>query len=301
MMMLATLGILAMVRSKADGGIALLGYFVLNPWIVSSWHCWWYAESYGQRSLIQSFPMMAFGLGTLFSLPKGVWGRAMVITLATMFIGLNVFQSWQFKEGIIDGARQTGPYYWAAFLNTGRNEESEHLKRVQRESWEPAVLGDESDYYHFEHGNYTMEAEHWDSRMERDTSIVKNGRYSAHLTTEYSDNHLLRFSDLTSGHYVWLRISAFVYPKMSATAHPFSLVAGTFHENSTYKYQAEDSEDLDLKLNEWNFITMDYLSPEMRFRDDKFKVFIWNRGGNDLYLDDFKVEVFVPRFDPLRE
>ena len=37
---------------------------------------------------------------------------------------------------------------------------------------------------------------------------------------------------------------------------------------------------------------MDYLTPEVRSKNDLLIVYLWNQGDLDIYFDDFLIEVF---------
>jgi len=49
---------------------------------------------------------------------------------------------------------------------------------------------------------------------------------------------------------------------------------------------------MDLQLNQWNKITFDYLTPEVRRKDNLLKIYFWNRGTGQIFIDDLQVEVF---------
>jgi len=51
---------------------------------------------------------------------------------------------------------------------------------------------------------------------------------------------------------------------------------------------------MNLKLNEWNRICFDYLTPEVRRKTNNLKVYIWYRGKEALFVDDLQVEIFEP-------
>ncbi|MCF8464551.1 MAG: hypothetical protein K9G41_06910 [Flavobacteriales bacterium] len=301
MMFLASVGLFIAWKRKMAGTLGLLAFVILNFWIISSWHCWWYSESYGQRSLIQSYPVMALGLGFVLSTDKK-WLQRLMFGLAALLITLSVFQSYQFKSGVIDASRQTKQYYWASFWDTGPDPNLEHLKLVDRGTWGPPVMKNESEYnlmvpsaYDFEDGNGV-------SRMLSDSMFFKTGKFSGYFDDEFSAEHLVKFSTLTGGHYVWIRVSAWVYPKLSVSEHPFSIAISAYHNGFGYSHESLDSERLeDIKEGKWNRVVLEYLSPEMRAPQDDIKAFIWNRGGNQLFVDDYKMEVFVPKFDPVRD
>ena len=299
-MLLAFVGLIFGIRKKQAWSTSLILFFIFNLWIVSSWHCWWYAECFGQRSLVQSYPIMALGLGAILSLPKSKWFRAIAGLAVVATIVLNLFQSYQYERGVIDASRQTKKYYMASFFDTEPHAERDSLKLVRRDDWEQATLGNEDDYFVVEISNYTFEDGIDVKHILADSAFAKNGKYSGYLEGDFSFNQSTQFNYLTSGHYVWVRLSAYIYPLKPVDKHPITLVAETMHGNFSYMYQSLNSENLDLKVGEWNYVKMDYLSPEMRFRDDEFKTYIWNRGKNEMYLDDFKLEVLIPKFDPER-
>jgi hypothetical protein len=68
------------------------------------------------------------------------------------------------------------------------------------------------------------------------------------------------------------------------------------HKGNNYKYRAASINlpEYDLKLNQWNLISWDYLTPEPRRRSDQLYVYVWYRGKAPFYIDDFKLEIFEP-------
>lgn len=301
MMLLATMGLFLAWKRKMVGSLGIMVYVILNFWIISSWHCWWYSESYGQRSLIQSYPVMAIGLGFLFS-NRRKWVNRFTVTVAALFVLLSGFQSYQFKEGVIEASRATEKYFWASFWNKSVDPSLERLKLVDRGTWGPPVMGNESEYHLMIPSSYDFENAQPVSRMQPDSTMAWQGKYSGYFEDEYSAEHLVQFSTLTGGHYVWIRVSAWIYPKLSVAEHPFSIAISAYHNGTDYNYQSVDSEQHpEFESGKWNKVVLEYLSPEMRAPQDDMKAFIWNRGRNQLYVDDYKMEVFIPKFDPARD
>jgi len=52
---------------------------------------------------------------------------------------------------------------------------------------------------------------------------------------------------------------------------------------------------MNLKLNEWNRVCFDYLTPEVHRKTNNLKVYIWYRGKEELFVDDLQVEIFEPK------
>jgi hypothetical protein len=59
----ALLGLLVIYKKNKQIFYALCIYTLVNLYIVSSWSCWWYAQTFSQRALIPSYPIMAIGFG----------------------------------------------------------------------------------------------------------------------------------------------------------------------------------------------------------------------------------------------
>lgn len=80
---------------------------------------WWYASSFGSRAMVQSYPIFLITLAAFSSVlinkPKF---RYPFYAFIALFILLNQFQDWQYRQGIIMKDETTSNYYFAAFFNT---------------------------------------------------------------------------------------------------------------------------------------------------------------------------------------
>lgn len=78
---------------------------VLVPFIyvAFSWKMWWYGGGFGSRPLIDILPLLALPLATAVHSAQRWKGWLRHGLLATLFlcIALNLFQQWQYKQGII--------------------------------------------------------------------------------------------------------------------------------------------------------------------------------------------------------
>ena len=55
MMLLSLLGFWVMYKKRVKQFLPFFVFTIINIYVLSSWTCWWYAESFGQRSLVQSY------------------------------------------------------------------------------------------------------------------------------------------------------------------------------------------------------------------------------------------------------
>ena len=109
-------------KSKVDF-LSLTVFFIVLIYIVSSWWNWYYGSSFGQRSFVDFYAVIAMLLAVLLERVKR---KKLQYIIAVIFIfglvGLNLFQSFQYKENIISSWDMTSKKYFATFGVTKPNE-----------------------------------------------------------------------------------------------------------------------------------------------------------------------------------
>jgi hypothetical protein len=269
----------------------LLIFFIINLYIVSSWSCWWYAQSFSQRSLVQVYPIMAILLGYFLSWLSLQKKHFKYIGFFLLFLCmlLNLFQTHQFHLGIINGDRMTKDYYFNVFGKMYATEQDKKVLLINRSFDGSENFLNEKDYT-----SKILKNLDFENAEIADSNIANSGKYSFRLDslTVYSPSIEAPYYNLTDKDHVWIRVSAYVYPIFDIKSNPFSVIIQFNHKEHAYKYKANDAENMNLELNKWNKISIDYLTPEVRQKTDNLKVYIWHRGRNPFYIDDLKVEVF---------
>ncbi len=273
---------------------ALFGYFLINLWVVSSWSNWWYAQSFSQRAMVTSYPVMAVSLGYFLSWAfdkKRKWISVLTGVVLFLVLLLNIFQTIQFHKGVLHPDRMTRAYYLATFGKLTVSEEEKKLLLVNRNFNGQEIFANEGGYRHrvfkvldFDNG--------------RESRIKHSGCCSERLDSAHNVSSFIEgeFRQLTDKDHAWLRISLFVFPSEKDIGNnTIELTANFFHKGDPYKFRAFNFKTLDLKPGVWNKVTFDYLTPEVRRDFDKFRTVLWYRGSDTLYIDDFKVEVFEPK------
>ena len=289
-MMFAIIGFIPMYRKNKINFLALFVFFIFNLYIVSSWSNWWYTQSFSQRSLIPSYPVMAIPIGYfliwLLEQKKTIKISGMVVLVCLSM--LNIFQTIQYANGTIHGDRMTREYYFAVFGKLKSSEEDKKLLLVDRSMDVIESFSNESDY--IARSFKVLDFEDFDIR---DNLPVNSGFNSFQLDSVniYSPTIESTYEQLTKRDHAWIKVTAFVFPTEDKIQNPFSLVVHFNHNDYPYKYKAFDSETMDLQINQWNKITYFYLTPQVRKLYDNLKVYFWNRGTSKVYIDDLQVEV----------
>lgn len=96
--------------------ISIVLFFIVLVYVVSSWWNWYYGSSFGQRSFVDFYAVVAMLLAVLLERIKR---KRLQYILSIVFIfglvGLNLFQSFQYKENIISSWDMTARKYEATF------------------------------------------------------------------------------------------------------------------------------------------------------------------------------------------
>ncbi|MEM7162332.1 MAG: hypothetical protein AAF487_07800 [Bacteroidota bacterium] len=92
-----------LARNMKDLRLPLIIFLILNLYIVSSWWCWWYGGSYGQRALIETIAVLAIFFGFFYQwlLKKSFLIRTATIILIGFFFVQNTIQMMQYKKAIL--------------------------------------------------------------------------------------------------------------------------------------------------------------------------------------------------------
>ncbi len=273
---------------------ALLLHFVINLFLIASFTS---LISYGWRAFIQSYALLAFPLAAMVSviIASKIWLRAIATLLLGFFIWLSALQGWQIIMEVIDGSRMTQTYYWEVFGKTTASEENKKLLRI--------------DPYFDDHHNNQIP----------DTSIYKTKKLVFHnfnddknftdpldsLNRVFLLDSLNRFSpafkkphnEITDKEYFWARISFRYFTPYPIPTNDLLLVTTyTYQGKRTssigkpYKYR--DFPMIENSPGKWHYFEIDYLSPEVTTKFDRFESYLWYRGQSTIYLDDFSIKIF---------
>jgi hypothetical protein len=119
-MLMGMAGLLVLKRFNKDALLPLLLFMVLNIYLTFSWWCWWYGGSFGMRALIESYAFLAFPLAASFAYAFRHWAISLFIVLFSAgCIWLNIFQTWQYRNGILHFDSMNEKTYWLIFGRDG--------------------------------------------------------------------------------------------------------------------------------------------------------------------------------------
>jgi len=118
LMAFALLGFFPLYKNYRDYFYTCLCILVLYIYITFSWWCWWYGGSFGQRSMIDLYPLLALPLAAYVEslhAMKPLY-KTLSIGLMLFFFLLNIFQGYQAKRNVIHYDSMSAKAYRDAFF-----------------------------------------------------------------------------------------------------------------------------------------------------------------------------------------
>jgi hypothetical protein len=98
-MVLALIGVPFMWRHARPMALPTIVIFVLNLWVIASWSTWFYGGGFGHRAFIDEFPLLAFGLASLYASARSLVPRVLVAVpalAACLVTTVMMLHYWEF-------------------------------------------------------------------------------------------------------------------------------------------------------------------------------------------------------------
>ncbi len=276
---------------------SLITYFLFNLWFVSSWSNWWYAGSFSQRALIPSYVILGISLGYFINHLKELKLplRSVVILIIVFFVSLNLFQTNQYRLGILHPDRMTKAYYLKTFGSLQKDPEAQKLLLFDRYS---AYVSGEIDENHVLKSKYNQFFESVpNTAFSSDNAHSGKSSEIISLANPYSQGITIPYSKLTDKEHVWLKISAWIYSEVDNQEQQFYLAAHAEHKGKVYQYGDLNSKTVDIPRNKWTKISFNYLTPPIRRSYNEIKANLWFKSGTGILIDDLTMEVWESQED----
>lgn len=120
----AFLGFFFLYRYCRDFFVPILLFTIINIYVVLSWWSWWYGGSFGLRSFIESYALLAIPMGACYQwLLKYKWSTLLLVAVIILLSTVNQIQTYQYRHYYIHWDAQTKAAYWYIFLKMNLTEE----------------------------------------------------------------------------------------------------------------------------------------------------------------------------------
>lgn len=272
-------------------------FSIVNFYIISSWTCWWYSESFGQRAIIPMYSIWAFGLAALTDrfLNLRNYKRIFYTTFISLCLLLNVFQTWQVDKGILATNLVTRDYYCSVFGQTTLPDESQKslllapdLVGIFSNIDSSLLLNLEKEFIYstFSAGSAYGDSEHLNHR--RDSQILNQ-------TNQFSNGITIPNKYLNNSDFKMIKITAWVGVPETTDQMKFGVVAHRITGRKFYGWHISSTPADLFKEKKFHKLTYWYMASEIQRNDDVFRTYVWNLDGKDLIVYGVEAEVYKPR------
>ncbi len=295
------LGILGIIRlfKQRDWLFPVIVFLPIHIYITYSWWCWNYINGFGSRPMVEAHALMALPLGYAFSwMVQKRWSHVLLYVLVFFFCGLNLFQTYQHKIGIMWSEEVNPTYYWSTFGKTELN----MAEVTEFDSNEPQP--DTTDLHLVKEVFFNDFEDSTDVYFQRE--VVKGGTYAYRIDAErkFAPDFRKKLGDIGAKAGDYFRFSVWCYKdKKEPTWLSMGLLTTVFEtaDADVIKYRHTR---IGNKIHNytppslwggeagtWDEVVLFTKVPGSATPQDFFKAFVYN-GNYTLYIDDFKVELW---------
>lgn len=128
-MLLAFVGFVFLWKNFRQLFWPAISVVLIAIYVLSSWWCWWFGGSFGQRSMIDFYALLAFPLAALLQYfsAKKLWIQIAGIVLLLSLTAFNLFQIRQYNNKAIHYWLMNKEAYWENFLLSYPSEKYWHI------------------------------------------------------------------------------------------------------------------------------------------------------------------------------
>jgi hypothetical protein len=276
-------GLIPLFKKSVFRAFWILFFLTIVVYFLSSWSVWWYGEAFGFRPLIEFYfvPAILLGLLTMEIQKHKLLFRTFVAFLA-LLVGLNLFQTWQFKNGILPAKFLNKDTYIENFFSTYPK------ARVYLDS--DKIVVDKSFFTDLE----------TDPGWLNYSSVSNENAFSEKLSSKidsaniYSIGFRKEIEEVCNSMNCKILISAMVYSETKPTKAQL-VVDFLDPENQSLGYYCLYLEDF-LPKKKWTKIEFLANPPSQIPPGTKVAAYFWNTAKNEvIFVDDFRISALSQR------
>ena len=294
-MYFALLGIPIAFKKKNQVFTAILGFLPIHIYITYSWWCWYYINGFGSRPMVETYALLAIPMGlTLQFILKKQWLTFLGLTIFGLLIVLNLFQTYQFKKGLLWSENANWAYYKRTFGRTSIN-------YLDLATYDSGINQPNEDLLQFQrllhHNTFkdSIQSNNYVPNPEKGT-VLKLGPNNT-----FSPEFIIPLKDLDLKTNEWLRVSATCMRQYDGNdIYRMSTIVVTTDAPVSFWYPlrldnktGNDSGNLwGGKSNIWTEAYYWVRIPKNTPKNKMIKFLVWNPTQNPIFIQDIKVEVW---------
>lgn len=294
-MLFALAGIPLLIRKAKAFFWPVIVLLPLHIYIIFSWWDFAYGGSFGSRPMIEFYTLLSLPLASLLGYARKSRTAYRTLQAALVLLAmLNLFQTAQYKYGIIHFAEMTSKAYWASFgrlsvdqsyydllepLDYSKLIKGEYATKVKLRNWIYDGATNDFEALNEAHTHYVSPDRYYEflAFESLDSTVVRNGKYSAKL---HPGNPFASGLDFFANPGERFEIAAWKKPAWGGGA----LVIAGRNVESLYKLQSEPDS---LDAQGWGRMRLEVVIPETDNR--VFRVYLWNSENDTVYMDDLLI------------
>jgi hypothetical protein len=264
--------------------LVTLGFLTSIVYVFSSWYCWYYADGFGMRPMMEFFGvfflLFAFHLNTARERGK----RWLIVLFFLLAVPVNLIFTWQHHTGIFHPNAMDGKKFWTVFLRTG--ESYQHIFGGARDAAPYAPFGMETLTGHFS------------SFDDQPNGVLAvEGKDFPHGTNATIDSAFLKAEKL------WVRVTFKMKVESPEAGKNLLFVAHALDEkDSTLYYCATSCKEYPNEpVDVWQERILEIFFANPVKRGGKLGLYFWNKDLEKAFIDDVRIELQTPREEPLPE
>lgn len=248
---------------------ALLITAFLAIWLMAGWECWWYASSFGQRPIVDIYPLLIIPIALLLStLRKRHW-QFLAFGFAGCCLVLSLFQSEQFRRGILADDRMTKDQYWAIFGVLDPTRVNPHRLRIN-----------ENDSYWTKH---TAVYQQLGYRLEKSILLNRHNTIVCPAQSDWGFEHITLLKHLSTDE---TELKAEFAWEVEDTTGSVTLCMEVANKHNVYLW---NTIELALQKPKTDSMTYAFTLPTLHHSYDYLQVYVVNRTGKAMRLKRFKL------------
>ncbi len=298
--LISLVGLLPLYKMNRTKFYALVVTLTFAIYLISAWWCWSYQDSFGMRPFIDYYSLFGILLALLLNGLSSLISKIIVYTLCLFCMLLNLVQSYQYYKGIIHPFCMNEEKYKYVFLKTnekyvnclGGNIDLQPYSTRELQLIHSYVNDYEKEVADFTNGEISdmgfcgepqSHCCHYSDRNEFGTELsIKPESAKVVSGIGVSTLHEVLFAKIELKRY-----------ETSFNSSSGALLAIDITSDKSEYYNAIPLNDTPSEeAGKWKKYNYTFEIPKPLSPNGVIKIYVWNRGKKDFYIDDFKVQIF---------
>ena len=274
----------------------LLLFLVTATWVTASWWNWYYGDGFGMRPFIDYYGIFALLLAALLHPLAEKKRLSMAGILLGIFVFLNLFQSWQYVNRVIQPSDMDGKKYQYVFLKS----DSAFIDCLGGMKESPFYGVNMEKVVRSFRNDLEKEIPNWNysGRMEK-PGLAYSGKFAGVLDSlrEFSPG-LDAAADSISAHpeQLFCKVSLLVRDSIRGASNNAYFVVSIDSFDNQYNYWSGwRLNDIPQKnTGNWRFCAYQFNLPEITNPKAKIKMYVWNPRRKPFLVDDLRFDFYGP-------